>query len=72
MRFSDDRVGERHERSNGRSVGRKQVIQAATWVGAFAAAAGCEVNGVGMRGERVGALIKMGGWEAECSVVRGQ
>ena len=36
MRLSDDRVGERHERSDGRSVGRKQVIPSATWVGAFA------------------------------------
>ena len=37
VRFSDDRVGERHECSNGISVGRKQMIQAAMWVGAFAA-----------------------------------
>ena len=38
MLFSDDRAsrgGERCERSNGRSVGRKLVIQAATWVGAL-------------------------------------
>eukprot|EP00964_Phaeocystis_antarctica_P118243 scaffold82043_cov56-Phaeocystis_antarctica.AAC.1 len=34
--FSDDRGGERSERSNGRSVGRKRMIHAATWVGAYA------------------------------------
>ena len=35
VRFIDDRGGERCERSNGRSVGRKLVVQTATWVGAF-------------------------------------
>ena len=37
VRFSDDRGGERHERRDGRSAGRKQVIPSATWDGAFAA-----------------------------------
>ena len=62
VRFSDDRGGERCERSNGGSVGRKPVIYAAKWVGAFAAVgrADCEVNSVGravLRGERMDALI---------------
>ena len=65
MRFSDDRGGERCERRNGRSVGRKLVIHAATWVGAFATVGrlgelSCVVRAAGVHERRTVALSVYG------------